>query len=127
MNRLGIYDVPGDVLRLAAGMFRLNQGFPGSLAAVGSVRDAGDLFEGQMVRTARNTSSGFVTSSRFGVDGKEWRAGIGPLYGTGVSGRASLSFEQLEPWIEGRGFRSCSGLLGRHYNHRPVESGRVGR
>jgi hypothetical protein len=67
LRKLRLSPVQNDFARLAAGLFRLGQGFPEKIEDIGTVRDRGDLFEGMTVRTFMGSSSASATTCRSGV------------------------------------------------------------
>ena len=68
----GLFQVPNDVVRAVAGMYRLAHGFPDSLAKIGKEHDQGDVFKGKVARTKRGSSSGSAASYRYGVCVDGW-------------------------------------------------------
>jgi hypothetical protein len=71
----GLVQVPNDVVRVVAGMYRVAQGaqgFPDTQGDIGTERDKGDVFEGKVARTKRGSSSGSAASSLNGVDDSYW-------------------------------------------------------
>ena len=67
----GLVQVPNDVVRAVAGMYRLAHGFPDSAAKIGKEHDQGDVFEGKVARTKRGIS-GSAASDQSGVYGGYW-------------------------------------------------------
>lgn len=67
----GLDQVPNDVARAVAGMYRVAQGFPDTQGHIGTERDKGDVFEGGVARTKRGSSSGSAASCQYGVQGRD--------------------------------------------------------
>jgi hypothetical protein len=71
---LGLVEQPNNVVRVIAGMYRIAHGFPDSPAKIGREHDKGNVFEGNVARTKRGSSSGSAASYPDGVDvGYGWR------------------------------------------------------
>ena len=68
----GLVQVPNDVVRAVAGMYRLAHGFPDSPAVIGKEHDKGDVFKGKVARTKRGSSFGAAASFPYGVDDSYW-------------------------------------------------------
>lgn len=72
----GLVEVPNDVARTVAGMYRVAQGFPAKREdlGLGNERDRGDAFQGKAARTKRGLYSGSAASYMDGVGGGRWYA-----------------------------------------------------
>jgi hypothetical protein len=85
----GLVQVPNDVVRAVAGMYRVAQGFPDTQGDIGTERDKGDVFEGKVARTKRGSSSGSAASYQGGVDGTYWDGSDNAHVDVGVVGGLS--------------------------------------
>ena len=81
-----LYQVPNDVVRAVAGMYRIAQGFPDDMDVIGTEGDNGDMFKGKVARTKRGPSSGSAASSKYGIDGRRWVNECDPNVSVGYVG-----------------------------------------
>jgi hypothetical protein len=72
LSEHGLVQVPNDVVRAVAGMYRIAHGFPDSPAKIGREHDKGNVFEGKVARTKRGSSSGSAASYPYGVFDNYW-------------------------------------------------------
>ncbi len=78
LSEHGLVQVPNDVTRSVAGMFRLAKGFPDKQEDIGTERDKSAVFEGKVARTQWGSSSDSAASYPDGVDdGHPWGVGSG--------------------------------------------------
>jgi hypothetical protein len=84
----GLVQVPNDVVRAVAGMYRLAHGFPDSAAKIGKEHDQGDVFEGKVARTKRGIS-GSAASYQHGVSALRWHGYVSASVSVGVVGGLS--------------------------------------
>lgn len=96
LSNLGLVEVPNDVVRVIAAMFRLARGFPVNETEMGTALDPGDMFEGKRVRTKQGTYEGSVGSYREGIRrGDEFDIALGHI--GSVGGRPAVSSRGLRP------------------------------
>ena len=86
---LGLVQVPNDVVRAVAGMYRVAEGFPDTQGDIATKRDKGDVFDGKVARTKRGPSSGSAASYQNGVYDDIWRVGDVARVNVGVVGGLS--------------------------------------
>lgn len=85
-----LVQVPNDVVRAVAGMFRVARGFPLNQNDIGTESDDGDVFEGKVARTKGwGSSSPFAASYPHGVTAEDWLLNDFPNRHVGVVGGLS--------------------------------------
>ena len=86
LSEYDLVEVPNDVVRAVAGMYRIAQGFPDDMDVIGTEGDNGDMFKGKVARTKRGPSSGCAASSKDGIDGRRWVHDWDPAMSVGYVG-----------------------------------------